>query len=104
MVAPSLGAEFASRRRQDAEGLDRLRTEDGMERPGMARFRSGPGLNERRFRAGPDFEPGYFIPAGLEAIPGRYGPCRTRPNAAHLSSYRRQPATSLFFPAPATLL
>ena len=27
-----------------------------MEQLGTARFRSGPGLNERRFRVGPDFE------------------------------------------------
>ena len=56
-----------------------VRIDSGAERAGMARFHSGLGLNERRFRAGSDFKPGHFIPAGLKAIPSHYGPKRTRP-------------------------
>ena len=52
--------------------MDWFRVQNGAERPGTACFRSGLGLNEQRFRARPDFEPGHFVPAGTEAIPGHF--------------------------------
>jgi len=51
-----------------------VRIDSSVERAGMARFHSGLGLNERRFRAGSDFKPGHFIPVGLKSIPGHSGP------------------------------
>ena len=62
-----------------AARLDRFRAEDGVERPGMARFHSGPGLNERLFLVRLDFEPAHVVPGGTGRIPGHYRPKRTRP-------------------------
>ena len=85
---PRRRPRLASRREGGAVGMDwiwRVWPTDWI-RAGMVGKEAEPCLfpnraaqNERRFRPKTVFKPGCFIPAGSRPVPGRSGPCRTRP-------------------------